>query len=591
MPRCARSNRPALWGILALSALAGSSAASDPYAPPANYYNNATGVGAQLKESLRQIVTSGHVRRTYGDARFILPVVDADPDVANRIILVYNGASVPATWDAGATWNREHTWPVSRGLGSQSSFEYCDLHQLRGCNPSINSSRGNKPFGPASTSYYDPGIFGQPYRGEMARAMMYMDTRYTQLTLVHGFPSASQMGDLTQLLAWHYEEPVRESERRRNHLIGSTYQFNRNPFMDRPEYVWAIFSRAPGQPLYPAPGNPWPNESTIYIGSAPEADGSSTLAVDLGNVLQHADAPGETVFINKLGQTPTTYRVTTTGEAVADRSNWEAFPFNAGVQTLTVGFDAASTGVLGEASGTVIVTNTDLTSAGLGMGAQDADDVVELTMRVVAPGVPSFDPDAQVLSTTVDLGVAGSGTVGVDIPLYVLPGGVGVTPAQTAGLVIAPLDEAGDLDAIQLILPPGLLAEPLTPATLVGQLSASAGLGSYAATFELELLQDAVGVSPLQTVTLTLTGVVGSPCPADITGPAFDGVPDGSVNIADLNFYLAAWMEQSATGPAQTGFNADLTGPSFDGVPDGSVNIADLNFYLDAWLNSQGACQ
>lgn len=574
---------------MALCVLAGASAGSDPYAPPTSYYNNAQGVGAQLKESLRQIITSGHVRQTYDNARFILPVLDADPDIVNRIILVYNGASVPASWDGGVTWNREHTWPVSRGLGTSGSFEYCDLHQLRGCNPGINSSRGNKPFGPASTVFYDPGIFGQPYRGEMARAMMYMDARYTQLTLVHGNPSGSQMGDLTYLLAWHYDETPSEAERRRNHLIGTTYQFNRNPFIDRPEYVWAIFSRAPGQPQYPAPGNPWPNESTIYIGSAPEDDGSSLLTVDLGDVLQHADAPSETIFINKLGQTPTTYRVAAIGEAVADRSNWEAFPFNAGVQTMTVGFDSVSTSVLGTATGSVIVTNTDLTSAGLGMGAQDADDVVQLSMRVVAPGLASLDPDAQVLSAAVDLGVASSSVLSTNIPLYVLPSG-SVAPADTSGLVIAPLGESGDLDAISLVLPAGLLVQPLAPATLVGQLDPGAGSGNYAATFELELAQAATGVSPVQTVTLTLTGVVGGGCLADITGPGLDGVPDGVVNIADLNFYLAAWLEQSASGPAASGFNADLTGPSLDGVPDGVVNANDLNYFLNAWIDSQGVC-
>ncbi|TVQ61961.1 MAG: hypothetical protein EA378_05715 [Phycisphaerales bacterium] len=73
-----------------------------------------------------------------------------------------------------------------------------------------------------------------------------------------------------------------------------------------------------------------------------------------------------------------------------------------------------------------------------------------------------------------------------------------------------------------------------------------------------------------------------TPCPADLTGPAFDGVPDGVVNIADLNYYLGLWIESSP--------DADLTGPAFDGVPDGVVNTADLNYYLGLWIDTQGAC-
>ena len=73
-----------------------------------------------------------------------------------------------------------------------------------------------------------------------------------------------------------------------------------------------------------------------------------------------------------------------------------------------------------------------------------------------------------------------------------------------------------------------------------------------------------------------------SACPADITGPSLDGVPDGSVNAFDLNYYIALWLASDLA--------ADLTGPALDGVPDGRVNAFDLNYYLDLWLNSQGLC-
>jgi|GEM_PF-1741325 len=74
----------------------------------------------------------------------------------------------------------------------------------------------------------------------------------------------------------------------------------------------------------------------------------------------------------------------------------------------------------------------------------------------------------------------------------------------------------------------------------------------------------------------------GTPCPADLTGSAFDGVPDGVVNAFDLSFYIDLWL---AGDPG-----ADLTGPPLDGVPDGAVNVFDLNFYVTLWLDGQGPC-
>ncbi len=79
-----------------------------------------------------------------------------------------------------------------------------------------------------------------------------------------------------------------------------------------------------------------------------------------------------------------------------------------------------------------------------------------------------------------------------------------------------------------------------------------------------------------------VAALVGNPCPFDITGPALDGIPDGVINIADLNFFLNLWLAGDAA--------ADFTGPAFDGIPDGIVNTADLNYFLDGWLSNQGAC-
>ena len=48
------------------------------------------------------------------------------------------------------------------------------------------------------------------------------------------------MGMLDTLLAWHLEDPPDEDERRRNDVIES-FQGNRNPFVDRPEWVACLY--------------------------------------------------------------------------------------------------------------------------------------------------------------------------------------------------------------------------------------------------------------------------------------------------------------------------------------------------------------
>ena len=186
------------------------SALADAYDPPVSYYAGATGSGATLKSQLAAAMSAGHVQRTYGDFRTSAAFHDADPNVAGRVWLVYNRGSVPSVWDSGLTWNREHVWPESRQPGSvnnSSTGNLGDPHALRPCNPSINTSRGNSPFGFASTtggygsqgSFYFPGDFD---KGDIARSLFYSDTRWSSLglSLVTGSPMKSMSKDRLAIL-------------------------------------------------------------------------------------------------------------------------------------------------------------------------------------------------------------------------------------------------------------------------------------------------------------------------------------------------------------------------------------------------------
>src|SRR5262249_3984404 len=213
-------------------------------------------------------------------------------------------------------------------------------------------------------TYWCPGTADA---GEAARAMFYMATRYftpsnmnrgtdiQNLELVNGIPTSDfHMGDLNSYLHWNYEYGVDNFERRRNQLIyGSAgdltnhalnpnyYQGNRNPFIDHPEYVWAIF----GSDV--VSGN-IVNNSQIYVGATPASDGSSTVNVDLGRIMTGGSFGTSDVAFTKSGaptnSDPTTFDITATGNATTTSGanklvigQGQGIDFGTQTRTITVG--------------------------------------------------------------------------------------------------------------------------------------------------------------------------------------------------------------------------------------------------------------
>ncbi|MDT8336392.1 MAG: endonuclease [Candidatus Izemoplasmatales bacterium] len=201
------------------------------------YYSSVQGLTVnELFLELRTILNDTKTYVSYDDARYILDESDADPNIPGNIILVYLGTSISGVWDYGATWNREHIWPQS--LLSYDSVMSSDLHNLKPSNPSENSSRGNKYYDYVETSAtYEPP---DEVKGDVARILLYMWTMYEILELVDSTPSTYQMALLTVLLEWHELDPVDDFERNRNEVIYS-YQHNRNPYIDYPEFVKMIW--------------------------------------------------------------------------------------------------------------------------------------------------------------------------------------------------------------------------------------------------------------------------------------------------------------------------------------------------------------
>lgn len=67
------------------------------------------------------------------------------------------------------------------------------------------------------------------------------------------------------------------------------------------------------------------------------------------------------------------------------------------------------------------------------------------------------------------------------------------------------------------------------------------------------------------------------------------GSPDGTINLSDLNHFVAIWTADTGTPTSNPGSPADLTttgSTSADpahGQPDGNVDLADLQFFLNIW--------
>jgi len=224
---------------------------------PEGYYDSAAGkAGTELKAALNTIVNTGLKLKTYGDARYILDESDQDPTNPGNIILVYLGTSVSSVWDAGVTWAREHVWPQSL-LGEDAENNIAnvcsDLHNLKPVEPGENSRRSNKYYDNQTTSAsYAPRA---EVRGDLSRILFYMVIAYEEdsldLELVNHDPGMHEMAMLDVLLEWHTLDPIDDFERHRNEVIYS-YQHNRNPFIDHPEYVALIW----GSDLPPlAPSN------------------------------------------------------------------------------------------------------------------------------------------------------------------------------------------------------------------------------------------------------------------------------------------------------------------------------------------------
>ena len=197
---------------------------------------------------------------SYDKLRDNYKTVDRDLNKDGYIIGYYNGYSFAGVWDSGSTWNREHTWPQSKGAKT-GPINY-DMQSVRPAKSNINSSRGNTAYGEGA-SYYDPneisidnpnyktGNLGS-YRGDAARVIMYDYLIYGEAgghqnsyyngnaQLLSKLGTEGVFENLRIMLKWHMQDPPSLTEMVRNDGA-QAYQGNRNPLIDYPELAIQVF--------------------------------------------------------------------------------------------------------------------------------------------------------------------------------------------------------------------------------------------------------------------------------------------------------------------------------------------------------------
>lgn len=297
---------------------------------PTNYYSSLNGLsGSTLKQALQDIIANPNVvhGHTYGDVAEILLTSDQNPANGSQIWQMYveqprSKIDYQLSSSNIGVWNREHIFPQSRGGFQDGTFSssdgidfwfpvsasdvlagHGDAHHIRAEDGSENSLRGNRNYG---VDYNGPAGTQGSWKGDVARALFYMDVRYNALSVVNGdVPEAPTgfIGDLATLLQWHQQDPPDDFEMNRNNFI-YTWQVNRNPFIDNPDLASYIFGSNVGQPYTLSNENfevskvvVYPNPTTDYIVIAGiEAEAKAEIYSITGQKIKEVSFTNETTI-------------------------------------------------------------------------------------------------------------------------------------------------------------------------------------------------------------------------------------------------------------------------------------------------------
>ena len=168
---------------------------------------------------------------------------------ADKISSFYSGKAIGPGWGEGEDWNREHTWPNSKGLNGADEN---DIMMLRPTAVSENSNRGNDAYG-EGRGFYDPNEFKKQLHGDVARLMLQHLIRWGNTNKFYG--SGGVLENRALLLKWLKEDPVDTWEMGRNDAVQSITGV-RNVFVDYPELAFRLLGEeVPANYPTPSSGN------------------------------------------------------------------------------------------------------------------------------------------------------------------------------------------------------------------------------------------------------------------------------------------------------------------------------------------------
>ena len=323
-----------------------------------SYYSTITETSGQaLKNQLYNLIATNTLTNYDASREAMYSSID---NIDNSITCVYSGLEVAHTYgitSSPAGIDCEHSYPQSwlEAYESQADLNIArtDIHHLFPTKSEVNSSRGNLPFDNVNSvdnswseatgyvSYRGENIDGvsvfevtDQHKGNTARAMLYMNTRWNLPLVDDGSTTGLNIDMLQTLLQWHAADPVDQAEIDRNEGIFA-YQGNRNPFVNHPEWVTAIYGSATN-----------PQVATPEISPASESFVNSveitiTCATNASSIYYttNGDTPttGSTLYVN-----PFTITESTTVKAIAVKSDFDDSQIASATYTLSENQSAAS---------------------------------------------------------------------------------------------------------------------------------------------------------------------------------------------------------------------------------------------------------
>ncbi|MEZ4882358.1 MAG: endonuclease [Flavobacteriaceae bacterium] len=230
------------------------------------YYDdvNLNLTGQDLYFALQQKIEIASNSFNYGDTKESMKITDEDPANNNNVLLLYGyddtgSCTTDRSRDkndfggGNCQYNREHTFarsnanPPMGDVNNSSTGILADAQNIRPSDQQMNGNRDNKKFaagsgnaGPVGSGNWYPG---DEWKGDVARIMMYMYTRYGDRCLpsLNGSGPLEGATDMLQVyLQWNADDPVTDFEDQRNPYLETAYG-NRNPFIDNPYLATLIW--------------------------------------------------------------------------------------------------------------------------------------------------------------------------------------------------------------------------------------------------------------------------------------------------------------------------------------------------------------